>query len=438
MRMVLTMTEIISRRSATDPTGGRRAGIFRGWWVLAGIFMTMTAGSGFAFYAQGVFLDALVEEQGFSVGMAGAGTGFFFVVSGIAGYFAGGLISRFDVRAVMVVGATVAAIGIVLLGRIRTEWQMFPVFLVYGAGYALAGLVPATSLVTRWFHARRSIALSIASTGLSFGGIAVTPLLAQLIDADSLVAQAPRFAVAYWLAVVPVTLLLLRPSPEAMGLLPDGAAAPPITTGSPAKPVAHAGTPFATAVRTRYFRFLSAAFILIMGAQVGALQHIFKLTKDTVDVDAASLALVVVTSTSVVARILGGIAASRISLSALTSILIVVQAFGITVIGLAGSQATILVGAIILGSAMGNLLMLHPLLLADAFGVRDYPRIYGMGSLLMIVGVGLGPFAVGLIRDAATYRTSFLTMTAVALIGLVIFRAGGQPNVPDQRADLPV
>ena len=407
--------------------------MFRGWWVLAGIFLVMTTGSGFAFYAQGVFLDALVEEQGFSVGMAGAGTGFFFVVSGIAGYYAGGLISRFDIRAVMVVGATVAAVGIALLGTIRNEWQMFAVFLVYGAGYALAGLVPGTSLVARWFHAKRSVALSIASTGLSVGGIAITPLLAQLIDRRSLVEMAPRFAVAYWLGVVPVTLLILRPWPEALGLRADGVPPDPDEHDGGAGPTGGgrgmgvAGVPFAEATRTPYFRLLSLAFILIMGAQVGALQHIFKLTKDAVDVDAASVALVVVTSTSVVARIIGGLAATRIPLARLTSVLVVVQAVGVSLIAVAGSRAAILVGAVVLGSAMGNLLMLHPLLLADAFGLRDYPRIYGLGSLLMIVGVGTGPFVVGLLRDLSDYRTAFLAMAAAALVGLVVFRAAGSP-----------
>ena len=401
--------------------------VFRGWFVLAGIFVIMTMGSGFAFYAQGVFLDALVVEQGFSVGMAGAGTGFFFVVSGVFGYWAGGLISRFDVRAVMIVGATIASVGIALLGQIRNEWQMFGVFLVYGGGYALAGLVPGTSLVTRWFQVRRSIALSIASTGLSVGGIVVTPVIAQLIDARSLVDQAPTFAVAYWLGVVPVTLLLIRPSPEGLGLLPDGAVH---DVEAPAAPPG--GTDMGVAIRTAYFRLMSAAFILVMGAQVGALQHIFKLTKDAVDVDTASLALVVVTSTSVVFRILGGLAATRVPLPLLTSFLILVQSIGITIVALAEGRAMILVGIIVLGMAMGNLLMLHPLILADAFGVRDYPRIYGLGSLLMIVGVGLGPFAVGLIRDQSDYRTAFLTMAAVAVVGLAIFRLAERtrPGLP--------
>lgn len=395
--------------------------IFRGWWVLAGVFVTMTAGSGFAFYAQGVFLDALVVEQGFSVGLAGAGTGAFFVVSGIFGYYAGGLISRFDVRAVMVTGATVAAAGIYLLGRVRTPAQMFAVFMVYGGGYALAGLVPGTSLITRWFHVRRSVALSIASSGLSVGGIVITPVIAQVIDDRSLVETAPALAVAYWLSVVPVTLVLLQPSPEAFGLQPDGAVAP--DPGSAPEPVG--GMMLADAVRTPYFRFLSAAFILIMGAQVGAIQHVFKLTKDTVDVDTASVALMVITSTSVVCRILGGLAATRIPLARLTSALILVQVVGIVAIGTAQSRGAILAGVVVLGVAMGNLLMLHPLLLADAFGVRDYPRIYGLGSLLMVVGVGLGPFVVGVLRDRYHYRAAFLTMAAVAVAGLFLFRLAG-------------
>ena len=109
----------------------------------------MTAGSGFAFYAQGVYLNALVEEQGFSTSAASAGTAIFFVAQGIGGYFTGALISRFDARVVITFGAIVSAAGIALLGEVRNEWQMAGVFVLFGAGYALAGLVPATSIVTR-------------------------------------------------------------------------------------------------------------------------------------------------------------------------------------------------------------------------------------------------------------------------------------------------
>jgi MFS family permease len=404
------------------------SGIFRGWWVLGGIFLVMTIGSGFAFYAQGVFLDALVEEQGFSVSVTAAGTGTFFAVSGVSGYFTGGLISRFDIRKVMTAGAIVSGLGIFLMGQVRTVWQMFAVFVIFGGGYALAGLVPTTSLVTRLFHRRRSVALAIASTGLSMGAIAITPAIAQLIESNSLVDMAPKLAVAYLLGMIPITWLLLRPSPEALGLRPDGDAPTPESLAGVELP----GTPFAEAVRSRYFAVLSLAFVLIMAAQVGALQHIFKLTKDRIDIDAAKLALAVVAGTSVLARIAGGLAAMRIPLKRLASIFVMVQAGGVAIIGVADGLAMILIGCVVLGTAMGNLLMLHPLLLAEAFGVRDYSRIYGLGALLMVFGVGLGPFIVGVLRDSFSYQTAFLAMAGFAFVGLAVLRAARKPVEPDR------
>ena len=400
--------------------------MFRGWIVLAGLFVVLTVSSGFAFYAQGIFLDALVREQGFSVGMAGAGTGTFFVSSGIAGYFAGGLISKYDARSVMTVGAFIGAGGLALIARISTEWQMFPVMAIFGTGFALTSLVPSSSIVTRWFHRQRSVALSIASSGLSLGGILISPLIASAIDADGLITWAPRLGFYFLISLIPAIWLLIKPSPEALGLHPDGdLPANNTTSGSHGLP----GVDFATAIRSRYFVLISLSFILIMSAQVGAIQHIFKLTKDRFDIETAQLTLMVLSGTSVAARILGGIAAMRISLSRITGCLVGVQVIGISLIAIdANSSIVSLTGVVVLGSAMGNLLMLHPLLLADVFGIRDYPRIYGLGSLLMVFGVGSGPFLVGIMRDAWDYQTAFLVMAVFAFLGLLVFLTARPPT----------
>ena len=87
----------------------RRQPIFYGWWTVLACFVIMLTSSGFAFYAQGVYLDALVDQRGFPVWVASAGASTFFIVSGIIGYFTGYLIARFDVRVVMTVGTIVAA-----------------------------------------------------------------------------------------------------------------------------------------------------------------------------------------------------------------------------------------------------------------------------------------------------------------------------------------
>jgi len=399
------------------------SGIFRGWLVLAGLFVTMAVTSGLGFYAQGVVLDALVAEQGFSVSMAGAGTGIFFATSGIAGYYAGSLLTKYDARLVMTIGSLVGATGLALLGQVRNEIQMVIVMVIFGIGFALTSLVPGSTIVTRWFVRKRAIALSIASSGLSLGGIAITPVIATVIDADSLVYWAPRLAIAFLVGMLPAVWFLIHPAPEPLGLRPDGD--PPLASGAP--PPSLEGVDFKDAARSRYFILISVTFIIVMAAQVGAIQHTFKMTKDRIDIDTARVALMVLSGTSVVARILGGIAALKMSLTKLTAFLMAVQSLGIAILAIGDTTFVILLGSVILGMAMGNLLMFHPLLLAEAFGVKDYARIYGMGSLLMIFGVGSGPFLVGFIRDVSSYRSAFAVITVFAIAGLAFLAAAGKP-----------
>ena len=399
----------------------------RGWVVLAGVFGVMMITSGMVFYALGAFLDAFVDEQGFSTGLAGAGVGAFLLASGLCGYYTGKLVNRFDARWVITAGTAVSTVGMALLAQVRSGWQMFVVMTIFGIGFGLCGLVPTTTLVTRWFERRRSIAMAIASTGLSLGGIILLPQLTVRIEADTLVYWAPRFALVYCVLLLTSTWFFIRAWPKDVGMRADGAQPNgDARTGTENTPPP--GTPYDQAIGTRFFLFTAIGFVLVMSSQVGAIQHIYKLTGDRLGLDsAASTAVAVLAGTSVVARICGGVAALRVSLRWLTMGLMVVQVVGLCLLAVADSGLAILFGILVLGSAMGNLLMLHPLILADAFGVRDYPRIYGFGSLLMVSGLAGGPFITGVLHDAYSYRSAFFTLAAIAVAGLIIYSFAGNP-----------
>ena len=407
-------------------TAGRGQPFVRGWVVLSGVFGVMMITSGMVFYALGAFLDAFVDEQGFSTGLASAGVTAFLVASGLSGYYTGAFVNRFDVRWVITGGILISAVGMSLLAEIRNGWQMFAVMTVFGVGFGMCGLVPTTTVVTRWFQRRRSIALSIASTGLSLGGILLLPLVTRRIESDSLVEWAPRFAAVYCVSLLLSTWLLVRAWPHDVGLGPDG---DPAQDGQQNGAAAGAvGTPFERAIRSRFFVFTAIGFVLVMGSQIGAIQHIYKLTGDRLNLEAAATGAVsILAATSVVARICGGIAAMKVPLRWLTMWLMAVQCVGLCVLALADSGVSILVGVIVLGSAMGNLLMLHPLILADAFGVKDYPRIYGFGSLLMVIGGAGGPVVVGVVRDAFSYQSGFFVIAAIAVVGLAVYSFAGNP-----------
>jgi MFS family permease len=86
----------------------------------------------------------------------------------------------------------------------------------------------------------------------------------------------------------------------------------------------------------------------------------------------------------------------------------------------------LLAGSVLFGATIGNTLMLQPLLVAEAFGVRDYARLYSVNSLLSTIGVAAGPFVVGLIHDTAGGYPAAYVVTACLSVGamFVMWAAG--------------
>ena len=170
------------------PPAPRR--IFYGWYIVAGVFVVTTTTSGLAFYNLSILLAAFVAERGFPVGLASSATATFFVASGIGGVIAGRLVERIDARIVIAAGACIGALA---LGVRRPAARALAALRLprrVRACHGASGLVPLTTLVARWFNARRALAFSIASTGLSFGGIVVAPAVA--LRSSSWASPAPR------------------------------------------------------------------------------------------------------------------------------------------------------------------------------------------------------------------------------------------------------
>ena len=398
--------------------------LFRGWAVVAGLFVILMMSSGLGFYAQSPFLKALVEENGFSAGLTGAATGLFFLCSGISGYLISGLLNRIDVRWVICAGAVCASGALLLLGQVDSVWQMFAVNAFFGIGFALCGLVPATTVVTRWFIRRRSVAFSITSTGLSAGGILVTRWAAEAIDRRGLGDVTPTLALLWIVVTVPVALLLVRSSPASVGLQPDGDAAPPAPQPGDRPPIP-VGATFAEAKATRFYRLLTVSYVFIMIGQVGALAHQNRLGSERVSNAVGALAVSVTAGASVVGRLAGGVIVTRYPARRLAAVLIAVQGIALMLLAGAGTRTSVLVASVVFGLSVGNLLMLQPLILAETYGIREYSRVYSLSQLVTTVGVGLGPMVLGFVDDAAGYGLAFSLAAAASLLALVLFLAAG-------------
>ena len=397
---------------------------FPGRWVLGACFTLLTFSSGLGFYGLAVYLQAFSRELGWSVSSISLATTLFFLVGGISGVWIAKFIAKHDVRIMVLGGATLATIALFSMRFVEQKWQLFVVYGFYALGWSASGMGPVTTVVTRWFHVRRASALAIASTGLSMGGIVVTPFIKWILDSQGIRNGSPWLALIWFLGTVPVTLFLLRAFPQPYGWLPDGARA------APGEVADISGTPLNDAVQTKFFRAVTVGYIFALGAQVGGALQLVKLVEERTNRSTAILATIVLSSMSIISRFIAGRIIPRVDMTRFTVGLATLQGLSLAGIALNESRIGLLLSIALFGVTIGNMVMMQSLLLAERFGVRDYPRIAARSGLISFSGTALGPLLLGWLYDVAGgYRAAYLAAAICSLLGAAMFSFAGPASV---------
>ena len=91
---------------------------------------------------------------------------------------------------------------------------------------------------------------------------------------------------------------------------------------------------------------------------------------------------------------------------------------------------TLFPAIVLLGITVGNILMLQPLLIAERFGVRDYPRLFSRSQFVSTIGVAGGPLLLGVLHDrAGGYATSYVVAAVCAGAGALVMWVAGPSRV---------
>jgi MFS family permease len=400
---------------------------FPGWWVVGGCFAILFFGSSLGFYGMSVYLNALSNEHpDWNVSSISVATTFFFLIGGLWNVVVARLIATYDVRNVSYAGAVLGAVALLGLGQVQQQWQLYVVYGLFAIAWSSSGLTLATTVVTRWFHTKRASAIAAASSGLSVGGIVLSPVVKSLIDSQTLSGAAPILAMLWLLGMSIPTFLLIRAEPGPLNWMPDGQP----------KPEDHVmempGTPMSVAVRTKFFWVVTIGYVLVMGSQVGAIQQIVKLVEERTTKETAALATSVLSGASVVFRLIGGRIIPKFPLARFMVFIAVVQGSAIILIGQMHNTVALFVSIGLFGAMVGNVLMMQSLLIAQRFGVKDYARISARSGLVSLTGTAIGPILVGSIRDAAgNYDTPYLVAGLISLVGAALFTFSGPAEVDD-------
>ncbi|MBA4209594.1 MAG: MFS transporter [Parvibaculum sp.] len=406
------------------PRASPRGTVFYGWYVVAAVFVIHTVSCGLIFYNLSIFLKAFVAEGGFTVSAASNATALFFVSSGIAGLAVGWFLDRYDPRWVVTFGALLSGVVLASAGHVTAMWQLYAFYILFGIGNAAVAVIPGMTIVARWFTRQRSKAIAYASTGLSLGGIVFTPLSAGLIERYGLMDAAFWLGLVLIIGVIPVALIVLRASPEAIGQSPDGDPPRRSADGSLLPPD---GVSFEEALRSRFFILCTAAFVFSMMAQVGALAHQFRLVSTrTGDDQMAALAVAVMAAASIAGRLVGGAVLSRVASKTYLYAIYVLQASSFVLFAFVQGPIALFAASVIFGSTVGNMQMMQPLIIAEAFGLKAYARILSVSQMITTCANAAGPALLGFLYvTAGGYELAFLALTISSALGFASLYAAG-------------
>jgi MFS family permease len=200
-----------------------------------------------------VFLLPLEREFGWGRSQTASVYSIYLLVNGLVAPLIGVVADRFGARIVYGIGMASLALGYSLASTISGLWEFYLVVgVLSGIGVAAMGMVPASALVGRWFHARLGTAIAVVYSGFGVGILVMVPFMQWLLEQQGWRPTYRTIGIALGI-LVPIVLLLPWSRIQAG---PGGAAqARGSLQGSPE------GTwTLRTAARTRQFWALSQVF----------------------------------------------------------------------------------------------------------------------------------------------------------------------------------
>src|SRR5262245_59549083 len=206
--------------SPVSPAGERL--MFRGWYVVGAAFLIAVWSWGLAFYGLGIYLVALGREHGWSIAAISVAITTYYLMGAGATASVGGAMRRIGAHRVVAAGVIAMAAGVAALGSIDALWQLYLALASMALGWSAMSGAAINILVAPWFERKRGVAVSLALTGASGGGVIVAPALLALIAHLGFAPALRVAALAMAAMLLPVTALVLRRSPGELGLRPDG------------------------------------------------------------------------------------------------------------------------------------------------------------------------------------------------------------------------
>jgi len=410
-----------------------RMPFFYGWTILFAAGSSMVVRNAAASLTLAVFIFPMSEDLGWSRTLIAGAASLGGLVATVASPVVGWALDRYGARTILT--GSVLILG---LSTVSLAWATVPIafYLAYGTGRVLFSSplnIGSSVVVSRWFVRQRGRATGILFLSHSLGMITF-PLIAGLVIKyrgweDAWIV----LGVLVWVLALGPVSILLRQSPESVGLLPDGEFPEQGDTGiDVAAAVEEESWTLREAMRTPTLWLLALATGLLFLLQSGTNIHQGAYFLDQglgVGVAAASLSLNAVFTG--VGSLFWGWLVDRAPVRYTYAGVSLMMAVALVLFPIADTTVEALAVASIFGAAVGGILVVPVVAYANYFGRGSLSAIRGVTEPFVSLGQAIGALFSGIVYDVTgSYKDAFWILSILGFAAIVMLLATKAPVMP--------
>ncbi|MEQ8691577.1 MAG: MFS transporter [Pseudomonadales bacterium] len=346
--------------------------------------------------------DVMITISLFQVGM------------GVLSPLIGRLFDIYPIRFIVVAGAGLLSTGLWLTHLATALWQVWLIYAtIMPLSCALMGTLASQTLVAKWFHDKRGLALGLSAMGTSIGGVVFPLVVAGWLVDIGWRETFTHLALTCLLLVIPLTLIVLRRQPPARPA--------PQSSG---QDMGDYRIWTSREILTTSLFWLPFLSLVPLNMAFGALQfNLAVFARDSGLDDATAAQLISISSfCMIVGKLFFGSLGDRLDHRYLYWIAAGCMALSILLFLTAASYAGLLIAVVCMGLAGGGVLPLMGLIFGARFGAASFGRVMGFVMLNVLFGA-TAPVLAGWIYDVSgSYVPALwglLLLIAPALIAMV-------------------
>ena len=388
---------------------------FYGWVIVFLAAVNSAFQTGGAHFASSVFAGPMHDDLGWTRATVFGALTLRVLAGGILGPFLGPLVDhRWVPRVMLPLGAVVSGLSFILVTWVETPLQYYLAFGVLGSLGAVLSVGVLDAIVIKWFVRRRAQALMWANIGSPLGILIFPPIIILLIAVVGW-----RMA-WFWtglgvIAVIAPLMLLVRTSPESVGLLPDNGE-PRAREGEDARGVEpeEPGLTRREALGTSSFWMLSTAgLVAMLGLSGFQVQWLPFMEDRGVGGETAAAVLMVYGVCAVANRFIWGTASSRFPLRYVFTCQAGLTGLSIILVVVVGHPWMLFVWAATQGLTQPGFFQLHALTVANHFGRDHIGGIRGLMRPFMTASNAASPLTLAALRDTQGSYMGAFSLVAV-------------------------